>query len=72
MVLHEGWTGNDRFEIGPMGSIRTACPQPVLDREFSFKQGLESASRFTRERTKLRPTGDSGDTAMELVQTDSD
>ena len=63
---------NDGLEIGPIGSTRMACPQPVMDRELSFMQALENARRFTRERFELRLTDDAGNTIMQLVQTDAD
>lgn len=62
----------EAIEIGPIGATQMACPEPVMDREFRFLQGLENARRFTRDRVDLLLSDDAGNALMRLVQTDAD
>jgi heat shock protein HslJ len=43
----------NKIEIGPIGSTRMACPQPVMDQETAYFRALESAATFKIEGSRL-------------------
>jgi len=62
----------DVIEIGPLGTTRMACPEPVMEREVRFLQALDNARRFVRDRIDLVLTDAEGTPVAKLIQTDAD
>ncbi len=68
---HYTLTG-DSIEVGLLATTQMACPEQVMAREGLFLAVLESARRFTRNRTELTLTDREGAAIAFLVQTDWD
>ena len=64
-------SGN-KIKIGPVGSTRMACPQPVMDLEMAFFTALETAKTFRRDKAGLMLFDAKGKEQVELIQTDWD
>jgi heat shock protein HslJ len=38
--------GGDAIKLGPLGTTRTACPEPVMKQESNYLSALQAAERF--------------------------
>lgn len=64
-------SGNE-ISIGPVGSTRMACPEPVMDAEMAFFAALDSARTYRRDKANLVLFGTDDKETARLVQTDRD
>jgi len=58
--------------IGPLGSTRMACPEPLNSFEISFLQALQEARSVARADTRLLMRDGSGTTVARFVATERD
>lgn len=64
-------SGN-KIKMGPVGSTRVGCPQPVMDLERAFFAALGTAKTFRRDKAGLMLFDAKGNERVELIQTDWD
>lgn len=57
----------DGITIGPLGSTRMACPEPIMSREIAFMDALQKTRRFDVSATRLQLIGDDDVKLAELV-----
>lgn len=53
--------------IGPLGSTRMACPEPIMAREMAFMDALQKTKQFDMTAERLRLIGDDNAELAELV-----
>jgi putative lipoprotein len=61
---------DEGLRVGPLGSTRMACPQPVMEREVAFMQALQATSRFEIGNRRLQLLADNNQLLAELVTAD--
>lgn len=54
--------------IGPLGSTRMACPEPIMAREMAFMDALQRTKQFDVNAERLRLIGDADSILAELVR----
>ena len=54
------------FTIGPLGSTRMACPEPIMQREFAFLEALQNMKSYAIDNGVLRVLDESGNVIAEL------
>lgn len=60
------------LDIGPLGSTRMACPEPVNSFEISFLEALQSARTLSRTESGLAMRDDKGDVVARYIATERD
>lgn len=58
---------DDSITIGPLGSTRMACPEPIMGREMAFMDALQKTKQFDVTATRLHLIGDDNQKLAELV-----
>lgn len=74
----KGYGGCNRFfgalqksesgiEVGPLGSTRMACPEPIMKRETAFLDAIQRTRGFDVSRERVRLLDENGEVLAELV-----
>lgn len=61
-----------KFEMGPLGSTRMACPEPANSFELSFLQALKQARSVTRTDSRLVMRDGEGVVVARFIATERD
>lgn len=57
----------DGITIGPLGSTRMACPEPIMNREMAFMDALQRSTQVDVSATHLHLIGEDDVKLVELV-----
>ena len=58
--------------VGPLGATRSACPQPIMDRETAFLDALQNTRDFNSGTSTLRLLNEENTVLAELVVSTAD
>ena len=58
---------DDGFSVGPLGSTRMACPEPIMDLEMAFIAAVQKMSSYEIENARLKIQDSRQNVVAELV-----